>query len=186
MTVGRVLRTAALGLALFIAPAGAGPMAAADVPAEVAVTEALEGGQPTVGVGHSTVIAGRSLAFTGVGFHSGEQVVASFGGVAAASTTLTVGKFGEVAGTIAVPADTRSGNHVPRVMSAVSDFRAQVAVVIVPPDVVAPAACTPGVDLRWDEIAVWAIIGGLVLVVVWAVILAITRRRSARKARADS
>lgn len=187
--MGQVLRAAALGLALCIAPtsAMAAPMPAADVRAETLLTGALEGDQPTVGVEHGTVTAGRSVAFTGLGFQPGEQVVASFGGGVGASTTLTVGEFGEVAGAIGLPADARPGSHVLRVLSAVSNARAEVTVVVVAPEAISQPAPAVGAGPRWDELAAWAITIGLGVVLVWALILMIVRRHAARRiARPDA
>ncbi|QXT62271.1 hypothetical protein [Tessaracoccus palaemonis] len=145
---------------------------AADVPA-------------TVGLSQSAIQAGRVIGFTGQGFEAGEQVVATVGAGLAGVGPLTAGRFGEVAGAISLPSDMRAGTHVITLTGAGSGkvAEAEVSVMADPSAAAATTETQPVSDWwRYAAIAVAALAGVLLILIVTSLVTAIVRRRKASRA----
>ncbi len=147
--------------------------------------EAVTSGDPTLGLEQGTVIAGRSLGFTGRGFAAGEQVVATLSSGLSAAGPVVAGEFGEIAGTVQIPADTVAGTHKIKLTGAGSGTSVE-AEFSVMADAQALASATPENQqpIRWSLIAV--VVAGALLVVLIISSLISGIMQSRRKAAAAS
>ncbi len=148
------------------------------------VREAVTSGDPTLGLEQGTVIAGRSLGFTGRGFAAGEQVVASISSGLSAAGPVVAGEFGEIAGTVQIPADTVAGTHKIKLTGAGSGTSVE-AEFSVMADAQALASATPQDQqpIRWALIAVVVAGALLAVLIISSLISAImrSRRKTAQK-----
>lgn len=144
---------------------------------------AVAAGEPALGLEQQTVIAGRSLGFTGRGFAAGEQVVATLSSGLTAAGPITAGQFGEIAGAVQVPAEMTAGTHKLKLTGAGSGNSVEAEF-----SVMADAALLPVADdgtqegMRWAMIAVIATAALLLLLVLSSLITAVARKRQRTKA----
>ena len=139
--------------------------------------EAVTAGEPMLGLEQQTVIAGRSLGFTGRGFAAGEQVVATLSSGLTAAGPITAGQFGEIAGAVQIPADLAAGTHKLKLTGAGSGSSVEAEF-----SVMADAALLPAADdgtqdgMRWAMIAVIAAAALLFILVLSSLVTALVRK----------
>lgn len=147
--------------------------------------EAAAPGEATLGLEQQTVIAGRTLGFTGRGFAAGEQVVATLSAGLTAAGPVTAGQFGEVAGAVQIPADTVPGTHKIKLTGAGSgnSVEAEFSVMADSAALAAPQDDSQGI--RWALIAV-LVAAALLFIVVLSSLIAALRQRNGKKRRTSS
>lgn len=153
---------------------------------DAAQATAPSSGPATIGLEQSTIIAGRVLAFTGIGFQPGEQVVAVLGAGETGAGPLIAGQLGEVAGAVTLPPDLRPGTHVLTLAGAGSGqvAEATISVMADPAALSAAEDAAAGGDLTWPVIAVLVTAAVLALLILSSLVTAVTRRRRHRRAAA--
>lgn len=145
--------------------------------------EAVTSGDPTLGLEQQTVIAGRSLGFTGRGFAAGEQVVATLSSGLTAAGPVTAGQFGEIAGAVQIPAETTAGTHQIKLTGAGSGNSVQAEFSVMADAAALAAPATDSQPIRWALIAV-VVTGALLLVlIISSLITALMRRKKPAKRR---
>lgn len=151
---------------------------ASSAPANGAPREAVAAGEPMLGLEQQTVIAGRSLGFTGRGFAAGEQVVATLSSGLTAAGPITAGQFGEIAGAVQVPADLAAGTHKLKLTGAGSGSSVEAEFSVMADAALLPAADAGTPDgMRWAMIAVIAAAALLFFLVLSSLVTALVRKR---------
>ena len=150
--------------------------------------EPVTSGDPTLGLEQQTVIAGRSLGFTGRGFAAGEQVVATLSSGLTAAGPITAGQFGEIAGAVQIPADMTAGTHKIKLTGAGSGNSVETEFSVMADPALLAAADTGNQDgIRWAMIAVIVAAALLFILVLSSLIAALVRKdRKAGKPAARS
>lgn len=138
---------------------------------------------PTVGVDQATAVVGRALTFAGQGFDPGEQLTVTLDDGLVSLGPLAAGAQGEIAGTLQLPGDLRTGTHLLRVSAAGSGLTTELEFTVTADPAAATAADliaaeTDPAGHRWTaaEIALVAA-GGLLLVTVLVSFVTARRRR---------
>lgn len=132
--------------------------------------------KPAVTVDQRTAVQGRVLAFSGVGFTPGEQVLAILDDGAAAAGPMVVGARGDVAAVIQIPATADAGTHTLRLSAPTSGTEVERNFAIAP-DSVAPVAAAQDDEADWLP---WAAAAAAALVLLLALVLAAVRIRRGR------
>ncbi|PQZ91553.1 hypothetical protein CQ018_12965 [Arthrobacter sp. MYb227] len=148
------------------------------------IPQAVTSGNPVLGIEQKTVVAGRTLGFTGRGFAPGEQVVGTLAAGITAAGPITAGTFGEVAGVVQIPSDMAAGTHKLKLAGAGSGASVEAEFsVMANPAALASTAAEGADGVWWALVAV--IIAGSILLLVFLVsfITALARRRSETKTR---
>lgn len=146
--------------------------------------QAVTSGNPVLGIEQKTVIAGRTLGFTGRGFAPGEQVVGTLAAGITAAGPITAGTFGEVAGVIQIPSDMAVGTHKLKLAGAGSAASVEAEFsVMANPAALSSTATEDSAGVWWALVAVIVAGSILFLVVLISFITALTRRRSETKKR---
>lgn len=144
---------------------------------------AVAAGEPALGLEQQTVIAGRSLGFTGRGFAAGEQVVATLSSGLTAAGPITAGQFGEIAGAVQVPSDMTAGTHKLKLTGAGSGNSVEAEFSVMADSALLPVADKGNQEgMRWAMIAVIATAAVLLLLVLSSLITALTRKGQRKKA----
>lgn len=134
--------------------------------------EAVTSGEATLGLEQQTVIAGRSLGFTGRGFAAGEQVVATLSSGLSAAGPISAGEFGEIAGTVQIPADTVAGTHKLKLTGAGSDNSVEAEFgVMANAEMLAGDTSSDQQPIRWALIAV-VVAAALLLILITSSLIA--------------
>lgn len=145
--------------------------------APAAPQAAAAAGDPMLGLEQQTVIAGRSLGFTGRGFAAGEQVVATLSSGLTAAGPIAAGQFGEIAGAVQIPSDTTAGTHKIKLTGAGSGNSVEAEFSVMADASLLPVAGNGEQDkLRWAMIAVIAAAGLLFILVLSSLIAALARK----------
>lgn len=148
------------------------------------IPQAVTSGKPLLGIEQKTVVAGRTLGFTGRGFAPGEQVVGTLAAGITAAGPITAGTFGEVAGVVQIPADMAPGTHKLKLAGAGSGASVESEFsVMANPAALVPAANENSDGVWWALVAVIVAGSILFLVVLVSFITARTRRRRETAAR---
>lgn len=169
------------------AAANKGASADAAEAGDAAPPAAVAAGDPMLGLEQQTVIAGRSLGFTGRGFAAGEQVVATLSSGLTAAGPISAGQFGEIAGAVQIPADLAAGTHKLKLTGAGSGGSVEAEF-----SVMADAALLPAAEggtqevLRWAMIAVIAAAALLAILVLSSLVAALARKGKTRQAAQDA
>lgn len=114
-------------------------------------------------IDQSTAVAGRVLTFNAVGLTPGDQVVASFDDGVAAVGPLSVGPNGQVAGVLALPADTRAGTHTLQLTGSAANpsVNFPVSVPTSPTAATSGDSGTPWLSIGFAALALVALVGAL-------------------------
>lgn len=148
------------------------------------IPQAVTSGKPLLGIEQKTVVAGRTLGFTGRGFAPGEQVVGTLAAGITAAGPITAGTFGEVAGVVQIPSDMAPGTHKLKLAGAGSGASVESEFsVMANPAALVPAANENSDGVWWALVAVIVAGSILFLVVLVSFITARTMRRSETAAR---
>lgn len=89
-------------------------------PEDTAATPKPKKVKPAIKVDHRTAVQGRVLAFSGVGFTPGEQVLAILDDGVAAAGPMVAGVNGEVAAVLQIPPASGAGTHTLRLSATTS------------------------------------------------------------------
>lgn len=139
--------------------------------------EPVTQGDVTLGLEQQTVIAGRSLGFTGRGFAAGEQVVATLSSGLSAAGPISAGQFGEIAGAVQIPADMAAGTHRIKLTGAGSGNSVETEFsVMADPTLLAATDNGSQQGLRWALFAVIAATALLFILVLSSLIAALVRK----------
>ena len=146
--------------------------------------KAVASGNPSLGIEQKTVVAGRTLAFTGQGFAPGEQVVGTLASGITAAGPITAGTFGEVAGAVQIPTDMVPGTHKLKLAGAGSgtNVEAEFSVMANPATLATPDLGTSD-GMKWALVAVIVAGSLLFLVVLVSLVTALARRNKSAKPR---
>lgn len=159
------------------------PSAADEVPSVAdpqpsgAAPQAVSSKNPTLGIEQKTVVAGRTLGFTGRGFAAGEQVVGTLAAGITAAGPITAGTFGEVAGVVQIPADMTPGTHKLKLAGAGSGISVEAEFsVMANPATFASTTDQSNDGIWWALVAVIIAASLLLFVILVSLVTALTRR----------
>lgn len=131
-------------------------------------------------VDQRTAVQGRVLAFSGVGFTPGEQVLAILDDGAAAAGPIVVGAGGDIAAVIQIPTTAGAGTHTLRLSATTSGTEVEQNFAIAAD----PALAAAPVADDGDDWLPWAAAGAAALVLLGAVVFSVLRTRKLRRRQA--
>lgn len=131
-------------------------------------------------VDQRTAVQGRVLAFSGVGFAPGEQVLAILDDGQAAAGPIVVGAAGDVAAVIQIPTNADPGTHTLRLSATTSGTEVEQNFAIAAD----PQLVSATVEDEPADWLPWAAAGAAALVLLGAVIFSIIRTTRLRRGRA--
>lgn len=161
------------------APVAGGP-AAGVAPQDTPAPSKIKKVKPAVKVDQRTAVQGRVLAFSGVGFTPGEQVLAILDDGAAAAGPIIVGAGGDVAAVIQIPGTSKAGTHTLRLSATTSGTEVEQNFAIAADPALAAAAVEDD-DTEWIP---WLAAGAAAFMLISAITFSTLRIRKLRRPKA--